>query len=55
MECMNTAIERACDFLTEDTNDKIKAIKDIAAGAVICMGFAFYITNIILIANHLCA
>lgn len=55
MECMNTAIERACDFLTEDANDKIKAIKDIAAGAVICMGFAFYITNIVLIANHLCA
>lgn len=54
MECMNTAIERVCDFLTEDANDKIKAIKDIAASAVICMGFAFYITNIVLIANHLC-
>lgn len=55
IECANTAIERLCDFLTEEENEKIKAIKDIAAGAVICFGFAFYLTNIILIGGHLLA
>jgi diacylglycerol kinase (ATP) len=50
---MNTALERLCDFLTEDVNEKIKIVKDISAGAVICMGFAFYITNILLILHHL--
>ena len=53
MECMNTALERLCDFLTEDVNEKIKIVKDISAGAVICMGFAFYLTNILLILSHL--
>lgn len=53
MECVNTAIERLCDFLTEEQNEKIKIIKDMAAGAVICCGCAFYLTNIILIGKYL--
>lgn len=52
-ECANTAVERLCDFLTEEHNDKIKVVKDMAAGAVICARFAFYLTEIILVCSHL--
>ena len=48
-ECINTAIERICDFLTTEQNDKIKVIKDVAAVAVLCWGFAFYIAEIVMI------
>ena len=53
MECVNTAIERVCDYLTEDNDERIKNIKDIAAGAVICSGFAFYLAEIITVTSHL--
>lgn len=48
-ECINTAIERICDFITENKNDKIKSIKDISAGAVLCWGILFYINEIVVI------
>lgn len=48
-ECINTAIEYLCNFLTEQKNDKIKIIKDISAGAVLCWGLAFYIFEIAII------
>ena len=53
MECVNTAIERLCDYLTQEKDENIKIIKDIAAGAVICFGFAFYISEGIMIGAHL--
>lgn len=34
-ELFNSVIERCCDFMTLEKNDKIKDIKDIAAGAVL--------------------
>lgn len=48
-ECTNTAIEHICNFLTEAYNEKIKIIKDIAAGAVCCWGIAFYASEIIML------
>lgn len=48
-ECFNTAIEKICDFLTEEYNEKIKVIKDIAAGGVLFWGFAFYGAEIIMV------
>lgn len=44
-ECVNTAVERVCDILTDTYDEKIKAIKDISAGAVLCWGIAFYIAE----------
>lgn len=35
LEIMNTAIEKLCDFICSDYNRDIKAIKDIAASAVL--------------------
>ena len=48
-ECVNTAIERVCDFLTEEKNEKIGFIKDVAAGAVLCWGGIFYFAEFIMI------
>ena len=54
-ECFNTAIERLCDFLTESPDEKIKAIKDIAAGGVLCWGIAFYVAECVMIGVHVFA
>lgn len=48
-ECFNTAIERICNFLTEEYNEKIGVIKDLGSAGVLCCGLAFYITEIVLI------
>lgn len=48
-ECINTAIEMICDFLTKEKNETIGIIKDIAAGAVCCWGAIFYVAEITMI------
>lgn len=48
-ECINTAIEAICNYLTENKDEKIKFIKDIAAGAVLCWGILFYAAEIIML------
>jgi diacylglycerol kinase (ATP) len=35
LEALNTSIEKLCDLYSTEENDKIKIIKDIAAGAVL--------------------
>lgn len=35
LETINSAIEKTCDLITEETNSKIKNIKDISAAAVL--------------------
>jgi diacylglycerol kinase len=54
-ECINTAIEKLCDFLTEEQNEKIKVIKDIASGGVLCWGIIFYISECAMIGVHIFA
>lgn len=54
-ECINTALEKICNFLTEEYNEKIRDIKDIAAGAVCCWGIAFYAAELIMIGLKLFA
>jgi len=39
-ECINTAIEKLCDRVSGETEDIIRDIKDIAAGAVLVCSFA---------------
>lgn len=52
-ECLNTAAERICDFLTEKYEEMIRDAKDIAAAAVLLWGVAFWITEFILIGAKL--
>ena len=54
-ECVNTAVERICDRLTDAYDEKIKAIKDISAGAVLCWGIAFYIAEAVMLGGRLLA
>lgn len=37
-ECINTSIENMCDLITSEVSDKVRIIKDISAGAVLCWG-----------------
>lgn len=48
-ECLNTAIEKICDYLTTEYSNKIKYIKDVAAGGVLCCGFIYFLTEAIMI------
>lgn len=48
-ECFNTSIECICNYLTEERNEKIGLIKDIAAGGVLCWGCIFYFAEFIMI------
>lgn len=52
-ECFNTAIEKICDMITKEYNENIKIIKDIASAGVLYWGFAFYITEIVLVVSKL--
>jgi diacylglycerol kinase len=54
-ECMNTSIEQLCNLLINEYNEKIKFIKDVAAGAVWCWGLCFYAMEIIFVGGALIA
>lgn len=54
-ECVNTAVERICDAMTDAYDEKIKAIKDISAGAVLCWGIAFYVAEAIMLGGKFLA
>ncbi|MDP4108705.1 MAG: diacylglycerol kinase family protein [Bacillota bacterium] len=50
-ELLNTAVERVCDIMSAEYSVRIKAIKDISAGAVlVCAVFAF-LTGAVLFLN----
>ena len=46
-EILNTAIERLCDFVQPKQDARIKTIKDLAAGAVLCVGGMIVIRHLI--------
>ena len=52
-ECFNTVAERICYFITEEYNEKIKVIKDVAAAGVLCWGITFYVSEIALIISSI--
>lgn len=53
LECMNTAIEHICNMMTEDFNEKIKIIKDLAAGGVLYFGIAFFVGEFLIVGYYL--
>ena len=52
-ECVNTAIEHLCNKITTEIDPEIKLIKDIAAGAVLCCGIAFFALEFVFIGRAL--
>ena len=50
-EYINTTIERTCDLISKEYNDKIKYIKDLAAGFVLLQAILSVIVAIILFIN----
>lgn len=48
LEMINTAIEKMCDFIQPERHPAIKAIKDIAAGAVLMSAVASLIIGAII-------
>lgn len=47
-ECFNTALEDLSDFVTMEKNDKIRKIKDLAAGGVLISALGAAITGMII-------
>ncbi len=52
-EYFNTALERLCDKLCTEKNCDVKFIKDVAAGAVLAVGIAFFGAEGAVIAKNL--
>lgn len=52
-ELLNTAIEKLSDVFTNEITDAIKAVKDIAAAAVLFWGFGFFANEIIALGSKL--
>src|SRR4051812_42856081 len=47
-EMINTAIEKAMDFISTDYHPSIKKVKDIAAGAVLVASIAAFLAGLII-------
>ena len=52
-EVLNTCIERLCDLYTEEEDERIRKIKDMAAGAVLISSAAAGFSALIILLNHL--
>lgn len=52
-EILNTGIEKICDLITLEKNDKIRQIKDISAGAVLFVSIIALIIGCMMVMNHL--
>lgn len=53
LEIVNTCIEKTCNLISEDYNDKIKAIKDMSSAAVLVSSFAALIVCVICVVRRL--
>ena len=47
-EAFNSAIERICDYLTTEHDDRIRDIKDLAAGAVLLCAIATAVVGVVI-------
>ncbi|GAB3746562.1 diacylglycerol kinase family protein [Spirosoma pomorum] len=52
-EAVNTAIEKLCDFVSPGIHPQIKAIKDLASGAVLILALTAVITGLLILGNRL--
>jgi undecaprenol kinase/diacylglycerol kinase (ATP) len=52
-ELLNTCIEKLCNLYTTDYDEKIREIKDIAAGAVLAASLAALVIALIILFRHI--
>lgn len=52
-EMLNTCIERTCDMYTEERNEHIRYIKDMAAGAVLLSAMVSLMVALIILFRHI--
>ncbi|QMW00131.1 diacylglycerol kinase family protein [Spirosoma foliorum] len=52
-EAFNTAIEKLCDFVSPGLHPQIKAIKDMASGAVLILAIVAVIVGLIILGGRL--
>lgn len=53
VEILNTAIEKICDIINPEFDERIKFIKDIAAGAVLLLAFCSVIVGILIYSKYI--
>ncbi len=51
-EAVNTALEKLCDHVTPDRHPQIKAIKDMASGAVLILAVTAATVGLIILGGH---
>lgn len=54
-EAFNTAIEKLCDVVSPGIHPQIKAVKDLASGAVLILAITAVVVGIIIFGSHLLA
>jgi diacylglycerol kinase (ATP) len=54
-EAINTAIEKLCDFVSPGIHPQIKAVKDLASGAVLILALTAVVTGLLILGNRLLA
>lgn len=52
-EMINTAIERVCDLITEEYDERIRLIKDLSAGAVLAVSIGALAAAVLILVRHL--
>ena len=52
-ESMNTAVELLADALQPDSDERIRVVKDVAAGAVLITAIASVVVAILVVWKHL--
>lgn len=52
-EYINTAIERLCDRQCREDDSDIRFVKDVSAAAVLCMGIAFFASQLLILVPKL--
>jgi diacylglycerol kinase (ATP) len=52
-EAFNTAIEKLCDFVSPGIHPQIKAVKDLASGAVLILALTAVVTGLLILGNRL--
>ena len=53
LEILNTAVEKICDIIQPEFDERIKIIKDIAAGSVFIMALTSVFVGILIYAKYL--